>query len=191
MAACDRVDVEKPNTPPKPPIMKEIPTNKIDDGLRLCDRNIRQFVKDVRILKKESSDYHAIALAIFAFEELAKYSELKKAKESATQSTVKIDKRLLGGPGAHSYKQNIARKLIPSEAMIVMLAAFDGRPYRARRINIRAVRRCFYHFVAASTSKRGSCIKPHGKGVDLLCGYIANMLSLSLRSFCVKGFLSF
>jgi len=27
MAACDRVDVEKPNTPPKPPIMKEIPTD--------------------------------------------------------------------------------------------------------------------------------------------------------------------
>jgi AbiV family abortive infection protein len=124
MAACDRMDAEKTNTPPKPP-MVEIPTSKIDDGLRICDRNIRQFVKDARILLKESSDYRAIALAIFAFEELAKYSELKKAKESATESTVKIDRRLLGGPGAHSYKQNLARKLIPPEAMIVMAAAFD------------------------------------------------------------------
>jgi len=119
------MDAEKPNTPLKPPTMKEIPTNKIDDGLRLCDRNIRQFVKDAHILMKESSDYHAIAFAIFAFEELAKYSELKKAKESATQSTVKIDKRLLGGREAHRYKQNIARKLIPPEAMIVMPAGFD------------------------------------------------------------------
>jgi AbiV family abortive infection protein len=119
------MNVEKTNTSPNPPMMKEIPADKIGDGLRLCDRNIRQFAKDVRILLKESSDYHAIALAIFAFEELAKYSELRKAKESATQGTVKIDKRLLGGPGAHRYKQDIARKLIPPEAMIVMPAAFD------------------------------------------------------------------
>ena len=110
---------------PNQPMMTEIPTDKIGDGLRLCDRNIRQFAKDVRILLKESSDYHAIALAIFAFEELAKYSELRKAKESATHSSVKIDKRLLGGPGAHRYKQEIARKLIPPKAMIVMPSLFD------------------------------------------------------------------
>lgn len=124
MVTCDEIGPKKTDTPPKPGVT-EIPISTIDDGLRLCDRNIRQFAKDVRVLLRESSDYHAIAMAIFAFEELAKYSELRKAKESGTENSVKVDKRLLGGPEAHIYKQKIASKLIPPEAMIVMPAGFD------------------------------------------------------------------
>jgi AbiV family abortive infection protein len=100
----------------------EIPVSKIGEGLRLCANNIRRFINDVRILLKEPSEWHAIASVIFAFEELAKYSELKKAKNCASQDVVTVDKRLFY---SHKYKQKIAERLIPQGTMILSDAYFD------------------------------------------------------------------
>lgn len=94
--------------------------------MRLCARNIRRFINDIRILLNDTSDWHAIAFAVFAFEELAKYSELKKAKESGTEGVVMVDERLFGiGKNPHWYKQDIASRLIPQEAMTLIPAGFD------------------------------------------------------------------
>jgi len=97
--------------------MIEIPAKKLDEGLRLCAQNIRSFIKDSHLLLKGSSGWHAVALVIFAAEELAKYSELKKAMESASVDVVKIDERLFL---SHHYKQEIARKLIPRDTMVIL-----------------------------------------------------------------------
>jgi len=113
-----------------------IPVSQIDEVLRLCARNIRRFINDMGILLKDSSDWHAIALAIFAFEELAKYSELRKSKESAAQDIVMVDERLFGkGKDPHGYKQNIARNLIQQDAMILIFPYFDSTYFDARHFH--------------------------------------------------------
>jgi AbiV family abortive infection protein len=97
----------------RPPREIEIPIRKISDGLLQVAENIRLFTDDARLLLEHSSDWHAIALAIFAFEELAKYAELKKAKGPTDQGVVRVDERLFGrGRHPHGYKLDIARKLM-------------------------------------------------------------------------------
>lgn len=86
----------------KPPKMYEIPLGKIDNGLLLIKRNIQKLAQDTKTLLDEGSDHHAIVLAIFAFEELAKYSELKKCKESALEAgdrTLSVDSRFISTRG--------------------------------------------------------------------------------------------
>jgi len=101
-----------------------IPTSMLDEGLRLCANNIRRFVLDNYLLMRDASDWHALASAIFAFEELAKYSELKLAKESATCAEVEIDTRLFRD---HKYKQDIATKLLPPNAVELFPPHFDRK----------------------------------------------------------------
>lgn len=102
----------------------EVPVSKIEFGLNRCARNIRDLVQDAEILLRREyptreSHAHATALAIFAYEELAKFSKLKKARQSAAKVkqsekvTVKIDRRLFRD---HHYKQKIAKKLLPKNA---------------------------------------------------------------------------
>lgn len=43
--------------------------------------------------------------------------ELKKAKQLGAHESVILDNRLFGGRGSHEYKQEIARKLVLSEAL--------------------------------------------------------------------------
>jgi AbiV family abortive infection protein len=101
----------------------EIPVSQIDIGLGLCAVNIRRFVEDVNILLENSSILHATALAIFAVEELAKYSELKKAKISATGPNAQVEKRLFY---LHEYKQELAKEFLPKDALILSPAVFDA-----------------------------------------------------------------
>jgi AbiV family abortive infection protein len=98
--------------------MLEIPRNKIDDGLKRIARNIRSFSKDVDLLLKSRSDWHAIALAIFALEELGKYNALQEAKRTATgTASVKINKKLFVN---HAYKQAIAKGLLPDKTWTLL-----------------------------------------------------------------------
>ena len=90
----------------------EIPVSQIDIGLGLCAKNTRRFVEDVDILLENSSILHATALAIFAAEELVEYSELRKAKISATDPNGKVDGRLFWN---HPYKQELAKDLLPKK----------------------------------------------------------------------------
>jgi AbiV family abortive infection protein len=101
-----------------------IPVAKLSEGLRLCARNIRDFVTEAELILTKGHGWHAIALAIFAFEELGKYAELRRIKESVKsgQDNVNVKDALFR---SHDYKQNFARKLIPKDAMILLPACFD------------------------------------------------------------------
>jgi len=94
-----------------------IPVNRIDEGLRDIAKNIRRFAKDADILLESGSDWHAIALAIFAFEELGKYHALKEAKRAAKGDIVTIDEALFR---KHDHKQNIAKSLLSREALTIL-----------------------------------------------------------------------
>lgn len=68
---------------------------------------------------------HAIALAIFAFEELGKYAELERLKESnKNRDTVSVPDALFH---RHDYKQKVARGLVPEEDMVLLPAYFDDK----------------------------------------------------------------
>ncbi len=80
------------------------------------ERNIKGLIGDACILlEKGGSDWNSAALLTFAFEELAKYHELKKAEKSATTDTVEVDRRLFC---SHGYKQEIAKGLVPEGTSI-------------------------------------------------------------------------
>lgn len=103
-----------------------IPVSKLEFGLNCCARNIRDLALDAETLlgreyPTRESHAHAIALAIFALEELAKYSEIKKAKQTATGDTVEIDERLFR---SHDYKQKIAQELVPEDARVLFAENF-------------------------------------------------------------------
>jgi AbiV family abortive infection protein len=103
----------------------EIPTGKLDEGLALCAENIRRLVRDVHVLLQDSSVAHATVFAIIACEELAKHSELRKAKRSATADSVLVNELLFRGRDAHQLKQDLARKLVPEHVDVLAPAAFD------------------------------------------------------------------
>ena len=107
----------------------EIPVSQIDIGLGLCAKNIRRFVEDVDILLDNSSILHATALAIFACEELAKYSELKRARTSTDGPVISVDSRLFSN---HPYKQKLAGELLPKDALVLSPAAFDAASFDSR-----------------------------------------------------------
>lgn len=76
-ATTEHKSIEQTKTPKKQKTL-EIPVNKIDEGLGQIAKNIRRFVGDVdALLRSGRSDWHAIALPIFAFEELGKYHKLR------------------------------------------------------------------------------------------------------------------
>ncbi|MGD0422486.1 MAG: AbiV family abortive infection protein [Candidatus Bathyarchaeia archaeon] len=117
-----------------------IPLTRLPEGLRLCAQNIRDFVVDAEQLLSKGHDYHAVALAIFAFEELGKYSELKKLGEEATKTgttnvTVKDDLFRL-----HDYKQNIAKQLLPVDTMILIPAYFSDIYFSPKYFRTKAVK---------------------------------------------------
>ena len=102
-----------------------IPLAKLPEGLSLLDQNIRDFVVDSKMLVSKGHGWHAIALAIFAFEELGKYEELQRLgdeSQSRGEDKVRVKGALFQ---SHQYKQDIARKLIPKDAMILMSRYFD------------------------------------------------------------------
>jgi AbiV family abortive infection protein len=116
-----------------------IPLAKVTEGLRLLDANIRAFVTDSQALLSEGHDSHAIALAIYAFEELGKYSELQRLQEEATKkeaTTIVVKDELFQ---LHPYKQDIAKKLLPEESMILMPAYFDERYFSPKYFWTRTV----------------------------------------------------
>jgi AbiV family abortive infection protein len=109
--------IEQTKTRKKQTTLK-ILVNKIDEGLRLIAGNIRRFVRDIdALLGSGRSDWHAIALAIFAFEELGKYHKLKEAKQAAEGDIVTIDEALFTD---HNYKQEIAKGLLPRDALTIL-----------------------------------------------------------------------
>jgi len=100
----------------------EIPVQKLDEGLKLCAKNIRRFKKDVEVLLKSASDWHAIALAIFACEELGKYRALLEAKKTASGGTGQVNKLIFGfgGRRSHEHKMQLAQKLLPAQALTLI-----------------------------------------------------------------------
>jgi AbiV family abortive infection protein len=102
-----------------------IPVSKLPEGIRLCAQNIRDFIVDANMLLSKGHGLHAIALAIFAFEELGKYAELQRLKESnKNKDTVSVPDALFY---RHDYKQEVARKLVSEEDTILLPAYFDSK----------------------------------------------------------------
>ena len=110
-----------------------IPIEKIDSGLGIIAGNIRRLIQDHYALMRDGSDWHAVALAIFALEELAKYYALKHGKDDAIRNhmtSVEVEELLFGrGHGnSHKRKLEIARKekLIPPDKWTINTARFDS-----------------------------------------------------------------
>jgi AbiV family abortive infection protein len=104
-----------------------IPIARLPEGLRLCAQNIRDFVADAQLLLSKGHGLHAIALAIFAFEELGKYSELHRLAAEAIkkgENNVIVKDALFR---SHDYKQDIAKRLVPSDSMILLPTYFDHK----------------------------------------------------------------
>ena len=103
-----------------------IPLTRLSEGLRLLAQNIRDFVVDARQLLSKGHGYHAVALAIFAFEELGKYSELKRLGEESSRmgnSNITVKDALFR---SHDCKQEIARQLLPVDRMILVPPLFSS-----------------------------------------------------------------
>ncbi len=113
-----------------------IPVSRLQEGLKLCAQNVRDFVIDAEQVLLKGHGYHAVALAIFAFEELGKYSELKRLgedanKTSAANLTVRDDLFR-----SHDYKQNVAKQLIDRDAMILLPAYFDSAYFDTEEVAV-------------------------------------------------------
>lgn len=122
-----------------------IQLDKVDEGLNVIASNIRSFVQDHYALMHQKSDWHAVAMGIFALEELVKYSELKHGKETAIQknlTSVEVDERLFGhGKDSHGYKLKIAKdqKLIPLEAWTIHTGGFSSANFSSEAFDTDAV----------------------------------------------------
>lgn len=55
-----------------------IPLDMVDEGLSLVASNIQHLYQDHYTLMEAGSPWHAVVMAIFALEELAKYFVLKR-----------------------------------------------------------------------------------------------------------------
>lgn len=109
-----------------------IPVEKIDEGLRLNDQNIRGLVESSQLLLSKDHDLHAISLAILGFEELGKFSELQTLQEAAKKtgdSSISVKDELFR---SHPYKQRIAKRLMPEEATILVPAYFDKQYFDSK-----------------------------------------------------------
>lgn len=121
--------------------------DRLQEGMRLCARNIRSYLQGVQLLLEHShdlGDWHAVILAIFAFEELAKFAQLKEAKEKATTDKVEIDDRLFRD---HEYKQELARKLIDEESRKLIDEASLPPAFRGETVEISPLLRLDCAFV--------------------------------------------
>jgi len=117
-----------------------IPLTRLPEGLRLCAQNIRDFVVDAENLLSKGHGYHAVALAIFAFEELGKYSELKRLGEQSSKmgtSNVTVKDDLFS---KHDYKQKIAKQLLPAETTILIPAYFSETYFSPKYFGTKEVR---------------------------------------------------
>jgi AbiV family abortive infection protein len=109
-----------------------IPLDQADEGLKLIAANIHMFIQDHYALMQQASNWHAMALAIFALEELVKYSELKHMKQEALRrgvTSIEVDERLFGRcRKSHEYKLKLAKDqaLIPADAWVINSAKFDS-----------------------------------------------------------------
>jgi AbiV family abortive infection protein len=117
-----------------------IPLDRIDSGLDLIARNIRRLLEDHYALMRDGSDWHAVALAIFALEELVKYYVLKRKKDDAVKNqmtSVEVEELLFGrGRGnSHKYKLDVARNehLIPLETWTIHTAKYERAHYDSAR----------------------------------------------------------
>jgi AbiV family abortive infection protein len=102
-----------------------IPLAKLPEGLSLLDQNIRDFIVDSKMLVSKGHGWHAIALAIFAFEELGKYEELQRLGDEARrrgEDKVRAKDALFR---FHQHKQKNARRLISKDAMILIPRYFS------------------------------------------------------------------
>lgn len=119
--------MHKPGSKPN----RIIPVIKLLEGLRLCAQNVRDFVVDAENLISKGHGWHAIALAMFAYEELGKYKELHCHKQSAKngQGSVSVKDALFS---SHSYKYAIASKLIPDKDKIILPAYFDDEYFNPK-----------------------------------------------------------
>jgi len=105
----------------------EIPVQKLDEGLKQCAKNIRQFKKDVEVLLKSASDWHAIAFAVYACEELGKYRALLEARKTASGGSGQVNKLIFGGRRSHEHKMQLAFGLLPPKARTLIPRYVVGR----------------------------------------------------------------
>ena len=88
----------------------QIPRNMVMEGIKLCLDNAEQYIDDSKLLRQNKSIEHAIVMAIFACEEMAKASILLEGfQQESDKDFVEVSKRLFED---HDYKMKIAEKLL-------------------------------------------------------------------------------
>ncbi len=117
-----------------------IPFEELQEGIRLCTRNVEQLLKDANILYQTGSYGHAQALAILAMEEFAKKIVLivKKAYRD------RFDEEIGRSFRDHDFKLQLALDMLMREfpdalpgeraASVVMDAA--GRLFSLKQVSL-------------------------------------------------------
>ena len=88
-----------------------IPLSKLEEGIRLCTKNIEQLLKDARILYEAGSYGHAQALAILAMEEYAKKIVLVARKTHPD----KFEEQMRRSFWDHDFKLQLALDMLIRE----------------------------------------------------------------------------
>jgi AbiV family abortive infection protein len=95
---------------------------KMREGIHLILQNIRNYLKDARVLVSSGSVEHATLLTIYGAEELGKASLLFQTVQA---SKPEVDMRLFRGQNAHETKMTEARRLLGS--LLLLQSSILGR----------------------------------------------------------------
>jgi AbiV family abortive infection protein len=112
--------------------MFEIPFDSVLQGIKLCKDNVRHLLDDARTLVKKNtwqSNSHAVALIVFAIEELGKAKVLNDRSQEAKKKgmhIVEVEEPLFR---LHEPKFKEGCSLLPSESLVIEEAAFDPKDF--------------------------------------------------------------
>ena len=91
-------------------VVVQIPRNMVMEGIKLCLDNAERYVKDLELLRQNRSIEHAVVMAIFACEEMAKaYILFEHFKQESDGDFVGVSKKLFED---HEYKMKTAEKVL-------------------------------------------------------------------------------
>ncbi len=113
----------------------QIPTSKILEGIQKCLSNTKRYVEDSRLIFGSGSLEHAVVLAIFAAEELAKAGIIsQRFQQQRGRKSIQVERIIFQGRDAHDYKIKEAKRILGSlmlESSKLGVARFPfplGRP---------------------------------------------------------------
>jgi AbiV family abortive infection protein len=100
---------------------KLIPKAKIQTGIDLCKSNIRDYLKDARLIISEGRLNHAYIFVQLAIEEFGKIVMLKEALESATTDPISVNHKVFD---SHKHKTEKAFTLLDSRLREIHRGSF-------------------------------------------------------------------